>query len=66
VYLNAFQPYCCILKESHEFLCTIGGVSIVDENNYIFNFVGLSIGDKNHLGLGAHLRKWQRKQNVKR
>jgi hypothetical protein len=43
---ECFQSYCCILKELHEFLCTIGAVVIFGENNFIFSFVGYGLVTK--------------------
>ncbi len=63
---ECFQSYCCILKELHDFLCMIVAMIIFGENDFIFSFVGYMDWWQNHLRLGAHLRKWQRKQNVKK
>ncbi len=47
---ECFQSHCYILKELHEFLCTMGALTIFGEGSFVFNFNfffgKLWIGDK--------------------
>ncbi len=60
-----FQLHCHILKELHNFLPMMGAIIIFEESVFIFSFVIMNLITKS-VGLSAHLRRWQRKQNVKR
>jgi hypothetical protein len=66
VYLNVFNHIVTLKKELHEFLHMMSAISILGENSFIFYFCGLWIGDKITWGAGAHLKRRERKKNVKR
>ncbi len=58
---ECFQSHCHILKELRKFLLMMGAITIFGENIFIFSSVVTKL-----VQLGAHVRRWQRKQNVKR
>ncbi len=62
---ECFQSHCHILKELHNFLPMMGAIIIFGESIFIFSFVIMNLITKS-VALGADLRRWQRKQNVKR
>jgi len=65
VYLNVFNHIVAFWKNYIFFLPTMGAIIIFEESIFIFSFVIMNLITKS-LGLGAHLRRWQWKQNVKR
>jgi hypothetical protein len=56
-----FQSHCHILKELHEFFCMM--TAITNFRKKIVSYLVLWIMNwwQSHLGLGAHLTRWQRK-----
>jgi hypothetical protein len=46
MYMNVFNHIVTLLKELHEFLCTIDAINIFGKNSLIFSFVSYGIGDK--------------------
>jgi hypothetical protein len=43
---ECFQSHCHILKELHEFLCTMDAINIFGKNSLIFSFVGYGLVTK--------------------
>jgi hypothetical protein len=65
MYIWMFQRHCHILKELYEFFVYDGCHIHIWRTYFHISFCGYGLVIKS-VGLGAHLRKWQRKQNIKR
>ncbi len=63
---ECFQSHCHILKELHEFLHMMGAITIFEKIILIFNIVDYGMVTKSLGAECTHLRRWQRKQIVKR
>ncbi len=53
---ECFQSHCHIFKESYEFLCMMGALTIFGEDSCIFSFVTYRLMTKS-LGVGCTFKK---------
>jgi len=63
--LECFHSHRQNLKELHEFLHMMNAITNFKKISFIYIFVNYGLVTKS-FGVGAHLRRWQRKQNVKK
>jgi hypothetical protein len=53
------------LKELHNFWHMMDAITLFEKKKIIHILLWIMDGGQSHLGLGAHLRRWHRKQIIK-